>query len=217
MDRIKWILILLIFSKIVKAQEEDIHGWFALDINKDISKKTQIGYSFERRYEDKITVLRGNYHTIDGSYKLNKLLTISGNIRYATKIAENEWRNALGFSAKKKIGDFSLGGRQQILRFKKTAIDDGDITMLYETRSEIETKYKIKNVSLSLGTTFFWEIQNKDDKFNYYRNRLTASAKYDFSKRFALSLGVIRQTDLNKKNELKRLLTIPRASLIVNL
>ncbi len=192
------------------AQDHDFGTHVEAEISKKLSKRIDLQFAEELRFNQNITEFDRSLATLAASYSLNKV--VKAGLFYTWIYANNqddgyyESRHRFGgwIQASHKINRFRFTVRE---KFQNTYRDENLGNFKYNPkmylRSKLEASYNIKKMPLKpyFSTEMFYQLNNpygnEIDKW-----RFTLGSEYSFNKKFSVSPFLRIDKEVNVKNPL---------------
>jgi hypothetical protein len=203
----KYLILTLLANLFLSAysQVNDAGMWLSFNIDKKINKKFSFSLSQELRFNENVTEL-GTFFTEAGvNYRINKLIRISGNYRFANKrLIDNTYSQRHRFFAdinlRKRFNDFQFSYRARFQnQFKDFYSRSNEEMFEYYLRNKISLSYRLNRV---FSTYLSFENYTPLNGENYFTDniRYTLGTEYVFNKSNSIELFYIIQKEYNVNN-----------------
>jgi hypothetical protein len=189
------------------GQSNDFGIRFGAELSKKLTKKIELQFEEEIRFNQNVQAFDRSLMTLGGSYSLNK--TFKAGLFYTWIYANNqddgyyESRHRFGgwIQAARKVNRFKITLRE---KFQNTYRDEDLGNYKYNPkmylRSKLEVSYNIKKLPLNpyLSAEMHYQLNNPYgndiDKWRY-----TAGIEYDINKKFAVDMFFRLDKEINVK------------------
>ena len=180
------ILLLLLSSFSVLAQENDFQNWYSFSLNKKLVKKTDLTLKSGLRLRENSSLYSKHFFDVKLKIKLNKKASFSLGYRYATNWDKelqisNNHRFYTDLNYKNKFIrrlSYSIRNRWQ----NQGGMDDYKMTL----RQKFSVAYNIRKTKLkpNIATEYFFNLQDGINKL-----RLTLAVSYPITKNLDFNLA----------------------------
>lgn len=201
--RYLFLLLLVLFSAASFSQVNDAGLWLSLNAEKKITPDFSATLSEEFRFNENITEL-GTFFTDAGlTYKINKVIRISGNYRFTNKRRLDDsyskrHRYYFDLSMRKKLSSviFILRTRFQSQYADVYSSAGGTVPSNY-SRNKLSFRFDLdKKYSPYISTELFTPL-NKSDAFYIDKARYCAGIVYDINRMHAIDVFYMIQQQYN--------------------
>ena len=203
---IYFIILLLIFSVDIVAQQKDFQLWTSLEIEKKLSKHIRFNYAEEVRWSENVSFLNQHFSEIGLGYKLNKHISFSVNYRFSQKQnldfnyeMRHRWFVDLSLKQSLRKWDFSFKSVYQSQYSQYFSSEDGKIPANY-SRNKLLIKYEINRRWKPFLSSEIFIPLNSPDFYGPDEARIAIGTDYNFGKRLSLTTFYGIQQEFNVKN-----------------
>lgn len=208
---IKKLLCLLLMSPCFASAQTDAYDWqiwseVSLDYNE--IPKLDLGLSFQNRLDQQLTRLRGNYITLDASYKLGKGLRALAAIRGATSSRWDKLRFSAGLSRSVDFGKTTSFKIRTLIQHQVFAGSDVRYSLNlpqqnYRIRLTLRQKL-IKKTWLNVHTEPMW--RSEGNAFGFYRLRSSLQIERALPGPWTMNVGYMIQQGFNRSSNFQALI-----------
>jgi len=187
-------IILLFPSTLAAQQNNDLNAWTSLELAGNLTKKIELSFRIQTRFDKQITHLRGVYYSLDGSKNLKNKWSIEAGLRLTTTDTWNRFRMRVGLAKRLKINKLDISFRALYqLRLNEFGLYENYRNIpISTTRFKIQVQRKlIKHVKIKLFTEPLWRLESGNVYLRRIRN--SAGISYEFAKNATADISYIYQ------------------------
>jgi hypothetical protein len=196
------IFCLFVFNE-TYSQNKDFQIWSGIALNKEITKKIQLGLEEQIRLSENATKIKQYYTAFSATYKLNKHLDIEGSYRFIQKNESSSFqtnhRLSFDIGLRKKIAPltFSLRARYQKEFYPVYFYDENPLKPTQYLRNKLSIEAKtIKKLNVYLSSELFYQLDNPAGNiFDKLRNEI--GMQYKINKKNFINLFFMLQKQIN--------------------
>lgn len=198
MNRLLALILIVLFTTSVKAQNPEFGTWTGVSVSKKLTKDFRVKFSPEFRFGKGFSLDEFLAET-SLEYEPITYFSIKGKYRFETNPRENKeteyfHKYALDLNGKYTLHRFKFQLRTRYTNYSEFDTDYGLLNPYLRYR--IKTKYNIKNCKLSPYVSLEYFYQLADREFN--KVRYTLGFDYKLKKNHYLSLAYHYQDYLKK-------------------
>ena len=179
--------------------QKDAELWTAVTVRYKVNKKLRLQFEEGFRIADNLGAFKTQYNDIGATYKVHKLLKVSG--FYRLRIKSNATTHRFFGDVAVRVAKFDRFRVNYRLRLQNQFEPNGQSEAF--VRNKIGISYNVKGLPLNpyFANEWFYQFRNIGNAFT--RQRLTFGVGWDISKRKELSAFYRVQHDLNVANRVQ--------------
>lgn len=200
------ILLVLLSAGLVSpsyAQNKDFQIWTGVSVQKEFTKKIQIGLEEQIRLSENATTISQYFTELTAGYKINKHISIAGNYRFIQKdelsVFETVHRLSFDFELTQKISRITLSLRPRFQQefypawfYYENPLDP---TQYLRNKLALEAKI-VKKLSLYFDSELYYQLNNPTGNV-FDKVRYETGLQYKINKKNSINGFYMIQKQLN--------------------